>query len=80
MEEKERKEEAKQPKVTMATVDKGLKKKNALKETMPSPVARRVQPVIDEEMKIKVGKLLQAKENKGKRVSYLFSKIRIPTT
>jgi hypothetical protein len=36
---------------------------------MPSPHGQRVQPVVDPELLKKIEKAVQAKENKGKRVS-----------
>uniref|UniRef100_A0A1B6ECC9 DNA topoisomerase 2 n=1 Tax=Clastoptera arizonana TaxID=38151 RepID=A0A1B6ECC9_9HEMI len=70
VEEKERKELGKKPTNQPTKTNKGrlvVNKKDALKETMPSPIAIRVQPKIDEELKKKFEKLLQSKENKGKR-------------
>lgn len=38
-----------------------------LQETMPSPMAQRIQPAIGEELKKKIQNAIKSKENKGKR-------------
>lgn len=47
---------------------KGLagKKLMLASETLPSPKGRRIEPVIDAELKKKIEKAVAAKENKGK--------------
>lgn len=43
------------------------KKANIATDSLPSPVARRIIPKIDDEMLKKEEKIIAAKENKGKR-------------
>jgi hypothetical protein len=49
----------------------GAKKLMLAAETLPSPKGRRIEPVIDPELRKKIEKAVQQKENKGKRVSNL---------
>lgn len=48
----------------------GQRKLMLAAETLPSPKGRRIEPVIDPELKKKIEKAVQQKENKGKRVSF----------
>lgn len=46
----------------------GKKRLQPATDSMPSPAARRIVPVIDGEMLKKEEKIIAAKENKGKRL------------
>jgi DNA topoisomerase-2 len=64
VEEKERNDEAG---VKPAKKNQLGKKKINLQETMPSPVAQRVAPVISDDLKKRIHNAAKTKENKGKR-------------
>lgn len=44
------------------------KKKITLKETLPSPAAKRVAPIISEDLKKRIQSAIKTKENKGKKM------------